>query len=215
MQAIILLGGPGAGKGTLAGLLSRDAQAVHISTGDMLRAAVREETPVGLEAKSFMDAGHLVPDQIILKLIEELILRTVKPGRFLFDGFPRTIIQAEGLDRLFRDHGGTVTHVFNMGVSREVLIQRLSGRRVCKSCGEVYHLTNMPPQKEGLCDLDGGELYQRADDSEATILNRLEVYERQTAPLIAYYRQQELLHDIDAGGAPETTNQLVLSVLNG
>ena len=215
MQAMILLGGPGAGKGTLAEILCREASAFHISTGDMLRSAVQAGSQVGLAAKAFMDAGRLVPDTVILKLIEELISRTIKPARFLFDGFPRTIVQAEGLDSLFKEKGGTVTHVLNLVVSREDLIQRLGGRRVCKSCGAVYHLTNKPPVQDGICDLDGGVLYQRADDSESTILNRLEVYEKQTAPLITYYRNQGLLYEIDAGGAPTVTSQLVLDILNG
>jgi adenylate kinase len=214
MQAIILLGGPGAGKGTLAELLKNKTDYLHVSTGDMLREALRSGTQVGLAAKSFMDAGNLVPDAVILGIIKERILEARDESHFMFDGFPRTIEQAEGLDRLFKDKSGTITAVLNLVVPRELLLTRLTGRRVCKSCGAVYHVANKAPKKSGVCDLDGGELYQRADDSEATILNRLEVYEKQTAPLIAYYQRQGLLRDIIAGGSPAETASLVCDILN-
>lgn len=213
MEAIILLGGPGAGKGTLAECLKSRTSYLHISTGDMLRAAIQEGTPVGLEARAFMDAGRLVPDSIILRIIEERISKETLFTDFMFDGFPRTIEQAEGLDTLFRKKGGTVKHVFNLVVERGILLKRLTGRRVCKSCGAVYHMTSKPPKKPGVCDLDGGELYQRADDSEATILNRLEVYGKQTAPLIAYYQQKGLLRNISAGGSAAETDARVLEIL--
>ena len=213
MEAIILLGGPGAGKGTLAECLKSQTSYLHISTGDMLRAAIQEGTPVGLEARAFMDAGRLVPDSIILRIIEERISKETLSTDFMFDGFPRTIEQAEGLDTLFRKKGGTVKHVFNLVVERGILLKRLTGRRVCKSCGAVYHMTSKPPKKPGVCDLDGGELYQRADDSEATILNRLEVYGKQTAPLIAYYQQKGLLRNISAGGSAAETDARVLEIL--
>jgi len=213
MEAIILLGGPGAGKGTLAECLKSRTSYLHISTGDMLRAAIQEGTPVGLEARAFMDAGRLVPDSIILRIIEERISKETLSTDFMFDGFPRTIEQAEGLDTLFRKKGGTVKHVFNLVVERGILLKRLTGRRVCKSCGAVYHMTSKPPKKPGVCDLDGGELYQRADDSEATILNRLEVYGKQTAPLIAYYQQKGLLRNISAGGSAAETDARVLEIL--
>lgn len=213
MEAIILLGGPGAGKGTLADFIKRQTDYSHVSTGDMLRSAIQVGTPVGLEAKSFMDAGKLVPDAVILRIIEERISKEPASARFMFDGFPRTIDQAKGLDQLFEKQGGKINHVFNLVVEREVLLRRLTGRRICKSCAAVYHMTSRPPKKEGVCDVDAGELYQRPDDSEATILNRLEVYEKQTAPLIAYYRQQNLLRDIAAGGAAAVTDALVITVL--
>jgi adenylate kinase len=213
MEAIILLGGPGAGKGTQAELLKTQTNYLHVSTGDMLRAALQSGSPVGLEAKAFMEAGALVPDDVILRIIEERIAKEPASARFMFDGFPRTIEQAKGLDQLFKKRGGTVTHVFNLVVERAILLRRLTGRRICKSCGAVYHMTNKPPKKDGVCDVDGGELYQRADDSEATILNRLEVYEKQTAPLVAYYQKQGLLRDIAAGGIAAETDALVLKVL--
>ena len=214
MEAIILLGGPGAGKGTLADYLKKQTDYIHVSTGDMLRASIQAGSPVGIEAKKFMDAGQLVPDSVILRIIEERIGAEPSGARFMFDGFPRTIEQAEGLDALFRKENSTVTHVFNLVVGRAILLRRLTGRRVCKSCGAIYHMTNNPPKQEGVCDADGGELYQRADDSEATILNRLDVYEKQTAPLIAYYRGKGLLRDIQADGAVAETDARVITVLD-
>ncbi len=215
MEAIILLGGPGAGKGTLAESLKQKTDYLHVSTGDMLRAALKSGSPVGLEAKSYMEAGELVPDSVILRIIEERIAQEPAGARFMFDGFPRTLEQAEGLEAILEKHSGTITHVFKLDVPRETLLQRLTGRRVCKACGAVYHVINMPPQKEGVCDVDGGELYQRADDSEETILNRLEVYEKQTAPLIDHYQQRGLIRDIDADQDAEKTTTLVLDVFNG
>ncbi len=214
MEAIILLGGPGAGKGTLAEFLKKQTGYIHVSTGDMLRAAILAGSPVGLEAKGFMDAGHLVPDAVILRIIEERISKEPADARFMFDGFPRTIDQAKGLDQLFEKQGGIINHVFDLAVQREIILRRLTGRRICKICGTVYHMTSRPPKKDGICDLDAGELCQRADDSEATILKRLEVYEKQTAPLISYYQQQGLLREVAAGGSAAETDALVLSILN-
>ena len=213
MEAIILLGGPGAGKGTLAEDLRHKTAYIHVSTGDMLRAALKSGSPVGLEAKAFMEAGELVPDSVILRIIEERISKEPS-ARFMFDGFPRTIDQAEGLYRLFKKYNGVITHVFNLEVQREILLSRLTGRRICKICGASYHLTNIPPKMPGFCDADGGELYQRADDSEDTILHRLEVYEKQTAPLIAHYKRQGLVRDIAAGAPANITTAFVLDVLN-
>ncbi len=213
MEAIILLGGPGAGKGTLAEDLRQKTAYIHVSTGDMLRAALKSGSSVGLEAKAFMDAGELVPDSVILRIIEARITTEPSVVCFMFDGFPRTIEQAKGLDQIFKKYNGVLSHVFNLEVDRATLLRRLTGRRVCRACGAVYHLTRRPPGKSGVCDVDGGELYQRADDSEVTILNRLEVYEKQTAPLIAYYRQKGLIRDIDASGHADIATAVVLDVL--
>lgn len=213
MNAIILLGGPGAGKGTLAEALKKETDLIHVSTGDMLRAAVQSGSEVGNEAKAYMDAGELVPDSVILRIIEERIDSEEASARFMFDGFPRTLEQAEGLESIIQARRGTLQNVFNLVVPRDVLIARLTGRRVCKACGAVFHVVNMPPKKEGVCNVCGGELFQRADDTEATIGNRLEVYNRQTAPLIEHYRQQNLLVDIDASGEPQQTVDAVLRVL--
>ncbi len=214
MEAIILLGGPGAGKGTLAEELKKQTAYLHVSTGDMLRAALKSGSEVGLEAKSYMESGALVPDSVILKIIKERIEQEGADAKFMFDGFPRTIEQAEGLQKLFAEIGGTISHVFNLIVPRETLLGRLTGRRTCKACGAIFHVLNMPPKVEGVCDVDGGELYQRPDDCEKTILNRLEVYEKQTAPLIGYYQQQGLLRDIPAGGTVAETDASVLAELN-
>ena len=215
MEAIILLGGPGAGKGTLAETLKRQTARIHVSTGDMLRAAVKDGSAVGLEAKTCMENGKLVSDGLILRIIKERIRREGEDARFVFDGFPRTIEQAEGLQKLFAEIGGTITHVLNLVADPQVLIPRLCGRRTCKTCGAIFHMVNMPPKEEGVCDLDGGELYQRADDNEETVMNRLEVYKNQTAPLIDFYRHLGILHDINAGGTAENTDRLALAVLNG
>ncbi len=214
MNAIILLGGPGAGKGTLAESLKQKTDFIHVSTGDMLRAALKSGSAVGNEAKSYMDAGELVPDAVILRIIEERIDSEDPSARFMFDGFPRTLEQAEGLEAIVQARQGILQNVFNLMVPREVLINRLTGRRVCTACGAVFHVTNLPPKKEGICDVCGGELIQRADDTEATISNRLDVYHRQTAPLIEHYRQQNLLVDIDASGDPQQTVASVLRVLD-
>ncbi len=214
MNAIILLGPPGAGKGTLAESLKDKTDYLHVSTGDMLRAAIHARTPVGLRAKGFMDKGELVPDGVILEIIRERIDGEAPAARFLFDGFPRTLEQAEGLDRLLAEIGGSLSHVINMAVPVSTLVERLSGRRTCKTCGAVYHVVNVPPKAAGICDHDGAALYQRPDDSEETVLNRLAVYERQTAPLIEYYRKHGLLRDVDASVDPATTCASALEILN-
>lgn len=214
MIGIILLGPPGAGKGTLAESL-KDADFIHVSTGDMLRAAIKAGSPVGLEAKAFMGKGELVPDSVILGIIKERIAQEADDARFMFDGFPRTLEQAKGLDQLLAEIGGTLLNVVNMSVPDDILIRRLSGRRICKTCGAVYHMVNVPPKTEGICDNDGAELYQRPDDNEETVRNRLSVYENQTAPLISYYREQGLILDVDASATPENTCALTLAALNG
>ena len=164
-----------------------------------MRAALKQGTPVGREAEAFMKRGELVPDEVIFKLVEERIAAGRSDDWFMFDGFPRTLAQAERLDALLAAHGGKVNRVFLLDASRALLLTRLTGRRVCRGCGAVFHIVNIPPRRAGICDACGGELYQRADDLEATIANRLDVYERQTAPLIAYYERQGALTHVDAG----------------
>lgn len=215
MDAIILLGGPGAGKGTVSEVICGQAGFTHVSTGDMLRAAIREGTPVGLKAKSYIDAGELVPDQVILDLIDCLVSQADSEQCFLFDGFPRTISQADGLAGILDARQAGLSHVLRLDVGRDILIQRLTGRRICKTCGAVYHLINRPPKKEGICDVDGGELYQRSDDCLEAIENRLDVYERQTAPLVSYYQERGLLRTIDASVAIDQVVAQVVDVLNG
>lgn len=214
MEAIVLLGGPGAGKGTLAAILCERSGWVHVSTGDILRDAIRRETEVGLKARGYMERGELVPDDVILKLIDARIEEGAQDDLFLFDGFPRTVEQAEGLEGICEQRSVKLSHVFCMHVERDALIQRLSGRRVCRICGTVYHVVNLPPKKEGVCDHDGGELIQRPDDREEAIANRLEVYQKQTAPLISWYGEKGLLREINAGGAVEQTVAAVDAVLS-
>lgn len=213
MEAIILLGGPGAGKGTLAERVKKNTPYLHVSTGDMLRAAVRTESPLGLEAKACMDEGRLVSDALILQLIKERVEQEATDTRFMFDGFPRTLEQAEGLQDLFDEFGGSVTHILNLVVDTETLIQRLCGRRTCKTCGAIFHVENRPPKEIGICDLCGGELYQRDDDNEETVKNRIEIYKQQTAPLIDFYLKAGVLHNVDVNGSPKQACQIALEAL--
>jgi len=198
LKAIILLGAPGAGKGTLAEGIRREIPFDHVSTGDRLRDAVKRGTAVGREAEAYMKRGELVPDEVILRVVEERLDAGASETVYLFDGFPRTQRQAEMLAESLRRRGGRVVAVFSLEAPRELLMSRLSGRRLCRQCGAGYHVTNIPPRRPGICDRCGGELYQRADDQEATILNRLEVFARQTESLIAYYDRLGLLVPVDA-----------------
>jgi len=198
---VAFLGPPGAGKGTQARDLAREWGVPHLATGDMLREAVTAGTPLGLDAKRYMDQGALVPDEIIIgAMAERLGARDAVKG-FILDGFPRTIAQAEALARLLKDLGQTLDAVVYFDVSEPELLRRLTGRRVCRACGHPYHLTSSPPKRAGVCDTCGGELYQREDDREDTVRNRLEVYRRQTAPLLDYYRQRNLLATVPGQGA--------------
>jgi adenylate kinase len=213
MKAIILLGAPGAGKGTLAEGVRTATDYIHVSTGDMLRAAVKAATPTGLEAKSYMEAGELVPDDVILRIVGERLAQGKDSDQYMFDGFPRTLEQARQLDATLAKLGAAVHQVFLLEVPTPVIVSRLSGRRICKSCGAVYHVTNIPSKVEGICDQCGGALYQRADDSEETVLNRLEVYQRQTASLIDFYEKKGLLVRVNAGTTPQAATTELLSKL--
>lgn len=209
MQAIILLGAPGAGKGTVAEDLKQQIGIVHISTGDMLREAIRAGSPVGREAKAFMEKGELVPDDVIIRIVRERLQSGHPADRYMFDGFPRNVHQAELLDQLLVACGGRLTHVFMLEVPRELIIRRISNRRVCRQCGAVYNLVGMRPRVENVCDLCGGEVYQRADDNEATVVNRLDVFQRETAPLVEYYQRKGLFVRVDARDRRETEEQIV------
>ena len=215
MQAIILIGPPGAGKGTAAERVRVDAGYVHISTGDMLREAVKNGTGVGMEADGYMKRGELVPDSIMMRLVADRLRMGQPDARYMFDGFPRTIPQAELLDETVRTLGGKITHVFLLEASRTVLIQRLTGRRICRLCGMNFHVTNVPPKKAGVCDACGGDLYQRPDDNETTIINRLDVYQRQTESLIAHYERQHLLVRVDSGRSADSLVGDILAALRG
>lgn len=195
---IILLGPPGAGKGTQAKSLSKQLALSHISTGDILREEVKNKTVLGLEAKAYMDKGELVPDRLVINMLgAKLLAQDAKKG-FILDGFPRNLSQAEALDQILTKAGIDIDTVFYLDASEAVIIQRLSGRRVCTKCGAIFHLQNMPPKIDGVCDKCGSGLYQRSDDHVETIKNRLQVYLKETAALIDYYKKQNKLHYINA-----------------
>jgi adenylate kinase len=207
---LILLGPPGAGKGTQAQRMVERYHIPQISTGDILRAAVKDKTPLGAKAKSYMDQGQLVPDALVIGIIEErLKAADCNPG-FILDGFPRTIAQAEALQPILTKMGKSIDHVINIEVDPEELIRRLTGRRTCKNCGAMFHILFQPPKREGICDRCGGTLYQREDDKEETIRTRLNEYQKQTAPLIQYYRHKKMLRSIQGvGGQDQIFEQIV------
>jgi adenylate kinase len=200
---LVLLGPPGAGKGTQASRIVAEYGVPHVSTGDILRGAVKNQTAMGLEAKKYMDAGNLVPDSVVIGIVKDRLQEADTAKGFLMDGFPRTIPQAEALDSAVDDLDRAITKVLVILVDEEDLVRRLSGRRVCRSCQTPFHVMFNQPQVEGVCDKCGGELYQRDDDSEATVRNRLEVYRNQTEPLIDYYDRAGLVARVDGAKAPE------------
>ena len=212
---LILLGPPGAGKGTQAIILAKKFKIPQISTGDILRGAVKNQTPMGIKAKSYMDAGSLVPDEVVVGIVEERLAKPDCAIGFILDGFPRTVGQADALNRTLAGMGKTIEHVISITVDKEELLGRITGRRTCRLCGKGYHLLFDPPKRNGACDECGGELYQRDDDSEETMRNRLDVYEKQTAPLIAYYAQESLLRTICGTGSIEDIQQNLLAGIAG
>ena len=201
---VAFLGPPGAGKGTQARELAREWGVPHVATGDMLRDAAAAGTPLGREAKGYMAKGALVPDEVIIRMIAERLRRPDAGRGFLLDGFPRTIAQAEGLEHLLKDLGQPLERVVYFDVSEPELLRRLTGRRVCRACQTAFHLVSAPPTTAGVCDRCGGQLYQREDDSEATVRHRLGVYARQTAPLLDWYRGRGLLVSVPGEGPIET-----------
>lgn len=197
MLRAVLLGPPGAGKGTQAVRLVEKYEIPHISTGDIFRKNIKEGTELGKKAQEYMNAGALVPDELVVDLVKDRLQQDDCKNGFLLDGFPRTIFQAEKLDELLSESNLKMDIVINLKVEKEALIKRLTGRRVCKDCGASYHIVNIPPKKEGVCDICGGELIQRKDDNIETVENRINVYEEQTAPLIGYYKEAGSLVDFD------------------
>ncbi len=206
---LILLGAPGAGKGTQAAVLSKKLNIPHISTGDMLRAAVKNETPIGLKAKSFMDAGQLVPDKVIIGIIVERLEQADCRNGYILDGVPRTIAQAEALEAA----GIVFDKVVSLEVADEEIEQRMTGRRTCLACGATYHVSANPPQKEGVCDTCGGELTQRKDDKPETVKARLATYHKETEPLKDFYQARGVLAAVENPGSIEGTTEAVLKAL--
>ena len=211
---LIFLGAPGVGKGTQADLIAARFGRPKISTGDILREAVRNKTLMGIQAKACMDQGQLVPDSVVIGIVRDKLAEPACAKGFLLDGFPRTVPQAEELAAILKTRGLQLDRVINVSVPREDVVRRLTGRRSCPKCQAVFHVEFAPPKRAGFCDRCGGELMQRSDDKRETVENRLAVYEEQTAPLIAYYRQRGLLSDIDGAGKVERVQQRVVELLS-
>lgn len=195
---LVLMGLPGAGKGTQAEKIVEHYDIPHISTGDMFRAAIKEGTQLGLKAKSFMDQGNLVPDEVTIGIVRERLNKQDCENGFLLDGFPRTVAQAEALETITKELNKQIDYVINIDVDQSILMERLTGRRICKDCGATYHLVFNPPAKEGVCDKCGGELYQRADDNAETVSTRLSVNVKQSQPLLDFYQEKGYLRNINA-----------------
>mgnify|MGYP000430482470 CR=1 FL=1 len=210
---LLIMGPPGGGKGTQCEILTKELNITHISTGDMFRENVKKGTELGKKAKEYMDAGQLVPDELVVAMVKDRLSQPDCAAGFLLDGFPRTVPQAEALDRTLNEMGIKLDAVLNIAVPRERLLERLTGRRVCKACGATFHVLFNKPKVEGKCDKCGGELYQRSDDTEATVNQRLDVYEVQTQPLIAYYREQGLLKEVNGDQEISKVTRDVLAVL--
>jgi adenylate kinase len=210
---LILLGPPGAGKGTQAKMLTEKFSIPQISTGDILRAAVKDGTPMGQKAKAFMDAGGLVPDEVVVGIVRDRLQQTDCNKGFILDGFPRTVAQADALQASLQAMGKDLDRVISLKVDAEALIERLTGRRTCRNCGRGYHVIFDPSLQAGVCDACGGELFQRDDDQEETIRRRLQVYAEQTAPLISYYRGTGVLMELDGMQPIPQVQEKMLSLL--
>lgn len=210
---IILMGLPGAGKGTQASEIIKKYPIPHISTGDMFRKAIKDQTDLGKEAKLYMDRGELVPDEVTVGIVKERISEDDAKKGFLLDGFPRTIDQAEALNSILNELGREIDAVVNIDVPEEELMNRLTGRRICEVCGTTYHLVFNPPKVEGACDLEGGKLYQREDDNPETVANRLDVNVKQSKPILDFYSQKGVLKNIDGSRNINEVTEDVISIL--
>ncbi|PID81270.1 MAG: adenylate kinase [Clostridiales bacterium] len=210
---LILLGPPGAGKGTQAKNIQEKYHIPHISTGDIFRENLKNGTPLGLKAKGYMEAGELVPDELVVEIVADRLKRDDCAKGFLLDGFPRTVFQAEALDAVMAKLNQSLDAVINIVADAAVLVERAVGRRICKNCGATYHISFNPSQTEGTCDACQGDLYQRPDDTAETIGNRIAVYEAQTAPLIDYYKKRDLVVEIDGLAAIDRVYQSIVSAL--
>ncbi|WP_114166698.1 adenylate kinase [Exiguobacterium sp. TNDT2] len=212
---LVLMGLPGAGKGTQAAKIVEEYQIPHISTGDMFRAAIKGGTPLGKEAKSFMDKGELVPDEVTIGIVRERLSQDDTEKGFLLDGFPRTVAQAEALESLLKDLGKQIDHVVNIDVDAEILVPRLTGRWICPTCGATYHVIFNPPKVEGICDVDGSALMQREDDKEETVRRRLDVNIEQSKPLIDFYAEKGYLRTLDGDRPIDVVYADVKALLGG
>ncbi|VEJ36037.1 Adenylate kinase [Aedoeadaptatus ivorii] len=210
---LVILGPPGAGKGTQAASIVDTFDVVHISTGDIFRENIKNDTELGKKAKSYMDRGELVPDEVVNEIVVDRLKKDDVQKGFLLDGFPRTVNQAVALDAALEAMGQKLDRVINIVVDKNLLVERTVGRRVCPKCGRTYHVVNQPPKVEGKCDADGETLIQRDDDTEETVKTRIGVYEKQTSPLIDYYKAQGLLLDVDGSGAIEEVFESIRSGL--
>ena len=214
-HAVILLGPPGAGKGTQAQRIAERYHLPHLSTGDMLRDNIQRDTELGRIAKPLMERGELVPDDIVIRMVEDRIAQPDCRNGFVFDGFPRTLAQADDLERICEKYKFGVTFVLHMVVDKDLLMRRLTGRRICKAGGHIYNVYDRPPKQEGICDLDGSELIHRPDDTERVISERLAAYERQTRPLADYYRARKQLSPVDAMAGADDVTSSIAKILDG
>ncbi|QQY79394.1 adenylate kinase [Keratinibaculum paraultunense] len=212
---LILLGPPGAGKGTQASAIVKKYNIPHISTGDIFRENIKMGTELGKKVKEYMDKGLLVPDDIVVSIVKDRILKDDCKDGFLLDGFPRTVNQGEALDKELSNMGLKLDKVINLNVEKEILIERITGRRICKDCGATYHIKFNPPAKKGICDNCGGKLYQREDDTQETVEKRIEVYQQQTKPLIDYYTKKGLILNIDGSKAIDEIFEAIVKALEG
>lgn len=210
---LVMLGPPGVGKGTQAQRLSKEFGIPQISTGDILRNAIQKKTVLGKKANTFMSKGELVPDELMLGIIQETLFSEHAPEGYILDGFPRTVAQAVGLQKLFEEHNDTLSAVLSLEADENQIVRRLSSRRTCRNCNALYNLLTMPPKTEGKCDVCSGELYQRDDDRIETIRNRLRVYKQQTEPLIGFFKSLGVLKSINASGAPEEVQKNIIRQL--